>query len=100
MLEMLFGCGLRGSELAGLQVDDMQIGEDHWAIVDLIGKGEVGSKSKLAAEDDSVHRAEGTGLICLGVARTDIVPLRPGPSGETIKTRAAVRTCKNLDAGR
>jgi len=25
-----------------------------------------------------------------GVAETDIVPLRPGPSGETIKTRAAI----------
>jgi len=31
-----------------------------------------------------------------GVARTDIVPLRPGPSGETIKTRAAVRTTAKL----
>lgn len=35
-----------------------------------------------------------------GVARTDIVRLRPGPSGETIKTRAAkiVPRTKYLDA--
>ncbi len=33
------------------------------------------------------------------MARTDIVRLRPGPSGETIKTRAAIRlTTAILDA--
>ena len=39
MLAMLFGCGLRRSELAGLEVDDIQTRQGHWAIVDLIGKG-------------------------------------------------------------
>ena len=39
MLAMLFGCGLRRSELAGLQVDDVQMRQGHWAIVDMIGKG-------------------------------------------------------------
>jgi len=39
MLAMLFGCGLRRSELAGLQLDDIQTRQGHWAIVDLIGKG-------------------------------------------------------------
>jgi site-specific recombinase XerD len=39
MLAMLFGCGLRRSELVGLQVDDVQMRQGHWAIVDLIGKG-------------------------------------------------------------
>jgi len=39
MLSMLFGCGLRRSELAGLEMDDIQTRQGHWAIVDLIGKG-------------------------------------------------------------
>ena len=39
MLAMLFGCGLRRSELVGLQLDDVQMRQAHWAIVDLIGKG-------------------------------------------------------------
>jgi site-specific recombinase XerD len=39
MLAMLFGCGLRRSELAGLEMEDIQTRQGHWAIVDLIGKG-------------------------------------------------------------
>lgn len=39
MSAMLFGCGLRRAELAGLQIDDIQTRQGHWAIVDLIGKG-------------------------------------------------------------
>ncbi len=39
MLAMLFGCGLRRSELSGLELDDIQTRQGHWAIVDLIGKG-------------------------------------------------------------
>ena len=39
MLAMLFGCGLRRAELAGLDLDDVQTRQGHWAIVDLIGKG-------------------------------------------------------------
>jgi integrase len=39
MLAMLFGCGLRRAELAGLQIDDIETRQGHWAIVDLIGKG-------------------------------------------------------------
>ena len=33
-----------------------------------------------------------------GVARTDIVRLRPGPCEETIKTRAAIYVTRQLDA--
>jgi hypothetical protein len=33
------GCGLRRSELVGLDLDDVQTRQGHWAIVDLIGKG-------------------------------------------------------------
>src|SRR5439155_1787849 len=39
MLALLFGCGLRRSELISLEVGDIQMRQDHWAIVDLIGKG-------------------------------------------------------------
>ena len=39
MLAMLFACGLRRSDLAGLEMEDIQKRQGHWAIVDLIGKG-------------------------------------------------------------
>jgi site-specific recombinase XerD len=39
MLALLFGCGLRRSELVGLEMSDVQKRQEHWAIVDLIGKG-------------------------------------------------------------
>jgi site-specific recombinase XerD len=39
ILGVLLGCGLRRSELVHLTVDHVQQREDHWAIVDLVGKG-------------------------------------------------------------
>jgi site-specific recombinase XerD len=39
MLAVLFGCGLRRSELVGLEMDEVQMRQGHWAVVDLIGKG-------------------------------------------------------------
>src|ERR1700719_3970700 len=39
MLAMLFGCGFRRSELVGLQLDEIQMRQGHWAVVDLIGEG-------------------------------------------------------------
>ena len=39
MLAMLFGCGFRRSELVGLELDEIQMRQGHWAAVDLIGKG-------------------------------------------------------------
>ena len=38
-LALLFGCGLRRSELVGLTLDEVQVRQGHWAIADLIGKG-------------------------------------------------------------
>ena len=38
MLGLLLGCGLRRSELAGLELDRIQQREKHWVIVDLLGK--------------------------------------------------------------
>jgi len=39
ILAMLFSCGFRRSELVGLRMDDLQMRQNHWAVVDLIGKG-------------------------------------------------------------
>jgi integrase len=39
MLGLLLGCGLRRSEVVGLRLDQLQLRESHWAIVDLAGKG-------------------------------------------------------------
>jgi site-specific recombinase XerD len=39
MLALLFGCGFRRSELVGLELDEIQMRQGHWAVVDLIGKG-------------------------------------------------------------
>lgn len=39
ILAVLLGCGLRRRELADLEFAHLQQREEHWAIVDLIGKG-------------------------------------------------------------
>lgn len=39
ILGLLIGCGLRRSEVVTLQVEQLQLREDHWVIVDLVGKG-------------------------------------------------------------
>jgi integrase len=38
MVSLLLGCGLRRFELVGLKLEAIQRREDHWAIVDLVGK--------------------------------------------------------------
>jgi integrase len=38
MLAMLVGCGLRRGELLALQVESIQLREEHWVIADLLGK--------------------------------------------------------------
>jgi integrase len=39
MISILLGCGLRRAELASLRKEDIQIRQGHWAIIDLVGKG-------------------------------------------------------------
>ncbi len=39
ILALLVGCGLRRRELAGLDVEDIQLRENRWVIADLRGKG-------------------------------------------------------------
>lgn len=38
MLGLLLGCGLRRSEVAGLEIERIQQRDGHWAVVDLVGK--------------------------------------------------------------
>jgi integrase len=39
MISILLRCGLRRAELAALRKEDIQVRQRHWAIVDLVGKG-------------------------------------------------------------
>jgi site-specific recombinase XerD len=39
ILAVLLGCGLRRRELSDLTLDPLQRREEHWAIIDLVGKG-------------------------------------------------------------
>jgi integrase/recombinase XerD len=39
MLGLLLGCGLRRSEVVGLNLDQLQSREGRWGIVNLVGKG-------------------------------------------------------------
>ena len=39
ILAILLGCGLRRRELAELTLETLQLREERWAIIDLIGKG-------------------------------------------------------------
>ena len=39
ILAVLLGCGLRRREVIDLTFDHIRRREDHWAIVDLVGKG-------------------------------------------------------------
>jgi integrase len=39
MLSLLLGCGLRRAELTGLTVGHLQQRDEHWAIINLFGKG-------------------------------------------------------------
>ena len=75
MLAMLFGCGFRRSELVALELDDIQMRQGHWAVVDLIGKGghirTVPIPAWVKAELDQWTRAAGVteGKIFRAVAR-------------------------------
>ena len=45
MLAVLLGCGLRRSELIRLNVTHLQQRDEHWAIIDLFGKGAMFARS-------------------------------------------------------
>jgi site-specific recombinase XerD len=76
MLAMLFGCGFRRSELVGLCLDDLQVRQGHWAVVDLIGKAghirtvPVPGWVKVALDQWTVAAGITGGRIFRAVART------------------------------
>jgi site-specific recombinase XerC len=39
MIGLLIGCGLRRSETVKLRLDQLELRESHWVIVDMVGKG-------------------------------------------------------------
>jgi site-specific recombinase XerD len=79
ILAVLIGCGLRRAELVGLQVDDLQIREEHWVVADLIGKGKhvrtVPMPNWVKCTVDSWTRAAGitTNFIFRAVSRTGAI---------------------------
>jgi site-specific recombinase XerD len=76
MLAMLFGCGFRTSELVGLEVDEIQKRQGHWAVVDQIGKGGhirtvlIPEWVKAALDQLTVAAGVTEGMIFRAVART------------------------------
>jgi len=76
MLAMLFGCGFRRSELVGLELDEVQLRQGHWAVVDLIGKGghirtvPIPEWVKAALDQWTVAAGVAEGRIFRAVART------------------------------
>ena len=76
MLAMLIGCGFRRSELVGLDLDEIQMRQGHWAVVDLIGKGghirtvPIPRWAKAALDQWTVAAGVVEGRIFRAVART------------------------------
>ena len=79
MLAMLFGCGFRRSELVGLELEEIQMRQGHWAVVDLIGKGghirtvPIPEWVKAALDQWTAAAGVREGKIFRAVARTDKV---------------------------
>ena len=79
MLAMLLGCGFRRSELVGLELDEVQMRQGHWAVVDLIGKGghirtaPIPGWVKVALDQWTVAAGVTEGRIFRAVARTGTV---------------------------
>ncbi len=53
IIALLLGCGLRRSEIVTLSVGDIQKREEHWAIVDLVGKaGQRANRTRTSLGED------------------------------------------------
>ncbi len=76
MLALLVGCGFRRSELVGLALDEIQMRQGHWAVVDLIGKGghirtvPIPKWARAALDQWTVAAAVKEGKIFRAVAKT------------------------------
>jgi hypothetical protein len=58
MLAMLFGCGFRRSELVGLDLDEIQLRQGHWASVSTLSTYTIRRESPMQT---SGWRIEGNG---------------------------------------
>jgi integrase len=64
LLALLLACGLRRHEAVALTLDHLQQREEHWAIVDLVGKGGHGPGSRLG--ENRIGRLVAAAAICRG----------------------------------
>jgi site-specific recombinase XerD len=69
ILAILLGCGLRRGELTELTLDHIQRREDHWAIIDLIGKA---GHVRTVPMPDWVKRTIDDWLIAAGISHGKI----------------------------
>ena len=56
MLGLLLGCGLRRSEVVGLNLDQLQSREGRWVIVNLVGKGETATNGTRTVVEQGASR--------------------------------------------
>jgi integrase len=66
LLALLLACGLRRHEAVGLRIDDLQQREEHWAIVDLVGKAGRPNGSDPRVGERAVGRVAEGGWNCPG----------------------------------
>src|SRR5208337_2649512 len=69
LLALLLACGLRRHEAVALRLEHLQQREDHWAIVDLIGKG---GHVRTVPVPDWVHQMLDQWLLAAGVFQGNI----------------------------
>jgi hypothetical protein len=87
MLALLLGSGLRRSEVVGLRLDQLQLREDHWVIVDLVGKcGRVRRSSLFPPENATGNYVKIVQWLPVRIRfkpnQRDLDKLRPGESVE------------------
>ena len=106
ILAILLGCGLRRGELIDLNFDLIQRREDHWAIVDLVGKG---SHVRTVPMPDWVKETLDDWLSAADIQTWQIVPVclseRDGlgygdhREGGLARCEGVCRTARDLQAG-
>src|SRR5579859_4205056 len=64
MLALMVACGLRRHEVVSLRAEDLQQREEHWAIVDLVGKA---GHIRTVPIPDWVHIELSDWLLCAGI---------------------------------
>ena len=70
ILSLLLASGLRRGEVAALDLDDIQRREDHWAIVDLTGKG---GHVRTVPVPDWVTRTIGKRITAAGISNSKLL---------------------------